>query len=131
MDDLQRTEKTIAKILKIFSERGIKAGHVDLTDEVGDPTLQPYVAACYFWLEAEGIVRARNSQETLHGTFSLISPSLTSFGFRILGEPTSLLNGRKKLSEAVQEVATSERSYSQLGDFFGGILGGFTKSLGS
>lgn len=41
--------------------------------------------------------------------------------------------GEKKIpvGQAVKEVAEGGKNYAGIGDFFGGVLGGFTKSMGS
>jgi len=130
MDDLQKSELVIAKILNHLMELGIQRGLVDFTEVIDDPALEPFVSSCFYWLDAEGIVRARNYAET-KDSFSVVSPSLTSHGYELLGKSFQLKESKVSMSQAVKEVSSGEQSYSQYGDFFGGLLGGFTKSLGS
>lgn len=130
MDNLQKSEMVIARILAHLAENGLQPssldnGTLDLNDE-----LLPFFSTSYEWLESEGIVRSSNIAKTLNGTMYITNPVVTAYGFQLLAQGVTLGGEEKSLGKAVKEVS-SGRSYSQLGDLVGGILGGFTKSIGS
>ncbi len=130
MNNLQKSERTIALILSLLMERGIQHGIVNFSKEIDDHELMPFIGPCFRWLVSEGIVSAVNYAET-KDSFGVVSPSLTSNGFRALGQPISVGENERTLAYLVEDVSKSGRSYSEFGDFFGGLLGGFTKSIGS
>ncbi|MGB3242995.1 MAG: hypothetical protein WBB25_00555 [Sulfitobacter sp.] len=130
LDNIQRSEKTIAVILGLLIERGIQTWRMVSEDVDIDNELRPFFVPCFKWLVSEGIVGAENILETTSGMVA-VNPSLTSLGFVLLGENLNMEDGQIKLANAVEEVRTTQRSFSQAGDFCGGILAGFVKSLAS
>ncbi|OZA06982.1 MAG: hypothetical protein B7Y02_14630, partial [Rhodobacterales bacterium 17-64-5] len=77
------------------------------------------------WLQDEGVVRDQDSySDGLGGVvFDLV---LTSRGFWLLEQK---FTGDLTLGSAISKVAKNEPMTAGLGDFVGGILGGFTKSI--
>lgn len=130
LNDLQKSEVVIAKILAHLAETGLKP--TELTNETLnlDAELEPFFLTCYEWLEAENIVRSKEILRFLDGEVSILGPTITAYGFSLLAQGVILGGHQQTVGKAVGEVA-SGRSYSQIGDFFGGLLGGLTKALGS
>ncbi len=131
MDNLQKSEKVISLILERLIETGIQDYRLSNDSFDLSEDLRPFFTQCFKWLVAEGIVRADNTSEMMGGSILIFNPAITSYGFQVLGQTMELAGTDMKLATAVQEVSREDRSYSQVGDFFGGLLGGFTKSLGS
>ena len=92
---------------------------------------KPFFVPCVRWLEDEGIIRTSSISAYTDGNGAIGTPVISALGFRLLGTDFVLGDKNEKLGNAVKEVSTTDRSYSQFGDFFGGLLGGFTKSMGS
>ncbi|QIE46798.1 hypothetical protein G5B38_15405 [Pseudohalocynthiibacter aestuariivivens] len=142
VDNIQRSEFVIACILNCLMERGISSAGMQFSDVSSDTDLKDFFAPCLEWLKAEGIIRFSSTKNHgwPHGGPAFHNVTLTSKGFKILGENISLhipnthnteLTSHEKVADVVSSVARSRKSYSQFGDFFGGLLGGFTKSIGS
>ena len=130
MDNLQKSEAVIARILAHLAENGLQETQLNLNSLELDDDLLPFFLTCYRWLEAEGIVRSESLQVLMRGTFIIQNPVNTAKGFQLLAQGVNLGGEEKSLGTAVKEVS-SGRSYSSFGDFFGGLLGGFTKSISS
>lgn len=137
MDNLQKSERVIAKVLEALLEQGIQYQTYLEFQELHLPEeMEPFFQGCCLWLLDEGIVRCTNIQQVLQG-MPMVNPVITAYGFKILGQ--RFLDGSDDeaaatstdVAHVVREVASGERSYSGLGDFLGGLLGGFTKSMGS
>ena len=131
MDNLQKSEKVIAVILDHLLKLGLQESDLDENTLQLDDNLKPFLTQCLKWLISEGVVRVENYHDAKDGVFFAYNPSITSYGCQILGTSLELNGGTQKLGNALREVASTEKSYSQVGDFFGGLLGGFTKSIGS
>jgi hypothetical protein len=130
MDNLQKSEAVIARILAHLAENGLQATELNHDTLQLGAELQPFFEICYDWLEAEGIVRSSKVVKAAGGEIWIFNPVITANGFRLLGQGVILGGEEKSLGTAVKEVS-SGRSYSSLGDFFGGLLGGFTRSISS
>jgi len=86
---------------------------------------------CCDWLMEEGIIRCSNSTRLLNGSIAMINPKITSKGFALLDQPFNLGTDPIRVGQAVKEIAGGRRNYAGIGDLIGGLLGGFTKSMGS
>lgn len=128
MDNLEKSELVIAKILETQMQKGIQYGLVDFSAVIADESLEPFVAECFFWLESEGIVRARDTLET-DGNFAAISPVLTSYGFSVLGKKMEFSDDVDNVAAAVANVSTGHSAYAKAGNFSGGLLAAFIKSM--
>ncbi len=131
MDNLQKSEAVIARILTHLAETGLKKSDLDV-DRLGlDGELQPLFEDCTTWLADERIIRIG---QTVAGTepdeIGFLNCTITAYGFRLLAQGITLDGQKTSMGAAVKEVS-SGRSYSSLGDFFGGLLAGFTKSISS
>ena len=133
MDNFDKSELVIAKILDKAIENGIREWMLQFTDLMLDTEYAPFFYPCLRWLEAEGIIRVQAYHRTMGGIASghVQNISLTSHGLVALGHTIKIGDDTDKMSEAVKKVSSGEKSYAQVGDFVGGILGGFTKSISS
>ena len=130
--NLQKSELVISKILTRLLELGLQQGtrlsfeDLDLPKEYA-----PIYNGCCAWLIEECVIRCSNTSQAMVGNLGMISPMITSRGFALLDQPFSVGNERMRVGQAVKEVADGQRNYAGFGDFVGGLLGGFTKSMGS
>ena len=133
MDETQKSELMIAKILSLLMEWGIQESELRFEELDLDDKFRPFFFPCIQWLVSEGVIRTGNLHQFLDGPGAgLVSrPVLTSYGMKILGLTLQLGDQDMPMSTAIAEVSKNGKSYSQVGDFFGGLLGGFTKSVGS
>ncbi|WP_156362966.1 hypothetical protein [Rubellimicrobium mesophilum] len=132
LTNLQKSEIVIASILQVLIETGIQWSGLKFDDLALDEEFRPFFDDCGQWLIDEGVIRCAEYVKPLdRGHSLLIRPVITSKGFALLGQSFTGTDGNMKLSAAVTQVAKDQRNLSQIGDFFGGLLGGFTKSIGS
>ena len=131
MDNSEKSARVIVAILNHLLEVGLQDNHphkASLDLPVG---LSHFFPSCFKWLKAEGIVRAERTVESLKGDISAVNPQLTSRGYAILGKELTIDNKNTTVAEEVKKAAADGASASAIGDFFGGALGGFIKSMGS
>jgi hypothetical protein len=125
------SEIVIAKILSVLMENGLKESllsfrSLDLSDEY-----EPFFKTSFLWLIDEALVRSSTNIESITSAFHAYDPVLTAKGFAILGSKLQVRDGQVALAEVVEEKASNSGTYTGIGDFLGGLLGGFTKSMGS
>ncbi|MEQ9260308.1 MAG: hypothetical protein RIG84_14565 [Roseovarius sp.] len=127
-DTLPESEEMVAKIVSFLAERGVRQSDVSaqVLGYTQDNQVDVLFANAMKWLIDEGIVR----QTALHETQGGMAKGcvLTSRGFALLAQP---FEGSLTLGTAIRKTAESGAGYSNVGDLLGGLLGGFTKSLGS
>ena len=131
MDNLRKSEIVISAILSFLLQKGLQKGDMSSESLALSEDEKPFFVECFKWLLAEGVVRAANTLEILDDDIFVIDPQITSQGFEKLGHEITFAGASTTLSNAVQEVSRNKASYSQVGDFVGSILGGFTKSMSS
>ncbi len=127
--DLEGSQKMIAAIVNDLSRRGVRRGSLDVSDlSLDEDLLDPALFLdSILWLEGEGIIRSSSEHSfTMDGTAH--NYTLSAYGYRLLEQN---FQGEMKLGQAVKEAAEGSRSFTGVGDFFGGLLGGFTKSMSS
>ena len=130
-ENLEKSELVFARILEKLMEFGLQSPTLQF-DEVGlSSDFSAFWTVSCDWLIDEGIVRASNHSKWSNGASILVNPVLTAYGISLLGTKLGPVENPKLLKEAVNEVSRSQKSYSELGDMFGGVLGGMIKSLGS
>ncbi|MCB1470915.1 MAG: hypothetical protein KDK08_27990 [Rhizobiaceae bacterium] len=132
LDNLQKSEVVISKILQDLVETGLQYGTALEFKELGlNEEFEPFFIGCCLWLLDEGIVRCTNEHQVLKGV-PMVNPVITAKGFALLGQPFAQ-GGEEggRVGEAVKEVATGRRNYAAVGDLVGGVLGGLIKSMGS
>ena len=131
-NDLQRSEAMVAIILGLLLERGIRSDGVSFRDLKAETELQSFFVPCMRWLKAESLIRYTTEKEYGHDKgVVFFDPCLTSRGFAVMGDKFVIANRDISVGQAVKEISKDGASFSRLGDFFGGVLGGFTKSMGS
>ncbi|WP_291735190.1 hypothetical protein [Leisingera sp. F5] len=133
MSDLPKSELVIAKILELLMDWGIQETQLEFTELGLSEDYASHFFPCVEWLRDEGIIRTGKISKYLDGNAAGIvsSPVLTSYGLAALGHKVKVGEIEEQLSQAVKDVSSGGKSYSQIGDLVGGILGGFTKSIGS
>jgi hypothetical protein len=129
VDNLQRSDTVIAKILQVLVDRGLQPGVVDFSAIIDDDELRPRVETCYRWLEEEGLVRAEFDASSKDG-FAMGSPSLTSLGRRLMDAPFTTHGKQETFADVAREVSDGHMSYAKAGNFSGGFLAAFIKSFG-
>ena len=89
-----------------------------------------FAESCMLWLSNEGLIRWTNTAHTLNDLV-WIDPVLSARGFAFLGTQFDFDGKQVSLAEAVIAGEKVNGNLAVIGDFLGGALGGFTKSLGS
>lgn len=130
--NLQKSETVISKILEALLELGLQDGsRLDFNDLKLSDDYDRIFDGCCVWLLEEGIIRCSNSSQAMGGSVTMFSPMITSRGFALLDQPFVSGDEQMRVGQAVKEVAGGQKNYAGIGDFIGGLLGGFTKSMGS
>lgn len=135
--NIEKSEVVIATILRVLIERGIRGGELDFAALQLDDEYFPFFATCFTWLGDEGLVRAGRvtvvpgDGEDVADDLYVYNPTLTSQGFALLGQQVKIGETTTTIGEAVERRSEGRPSGWQIGDLVGGILGGFTKSIGS
>jgi len=131
MSNIERSEKVIAKILSLAMDRGISHWQLEFEDLELDNEYAVHFFPCVEWLEAEGVIRVGQYARTLGGlaTGTVVNPTLTSSGFALLGREVDMGEGARQLSESVKSVSEGHTGYAEAGNFTGGLLATFIKSM--
>ncbi|NYS26272.1 hypothetical protein HUK65_14880 [Rhodobacteraceae bacterium 2376] len=135
-EQISLSEEVIARILQVLLSRGIQGGDMKFaTLELPSDRLR-FFAACFKWLVAEGIVRAERvtvdpiGREPGIDDLYIYNPSLTAYGFQLMGQVVSIGASEDRLGAALVKSDPSN-GFWRAGELVGGFLGGFTKSVGS
>jgi hypothetical protein len=129
--NIKKSEIVIAKILTLLMERGLSHSMMTFRCLGLESEYEPFFKTSFLWLVDEGLVRSKNNIESITSVFHAYDPVLTAKGFALLGTRLTSQDGEITIAQAVEETASSQRSFAGLGDFLGGLLGGFTKSIGN
>ncbi|WP_238942106.1 hypothetical protein [Marivita cryptomonadis] len=123
----------MARILEKSMEMGIQEWMLKFSDLELDDSYASFFYTCLEWLESEGLIRVHAYHRTMGGIANgwVQNVHLTSFGQAALNQEVSINGSPELVSQTVKNVSKEPANYSQFGDFLGGLLGGFTKSLGS
>jgi hypothetical protein len=130
MDDLEKSERTISLILAYMVPHGVRRVKFTVDDlSLGQDRedIDLFVDALV-WLSSEGIIRYDSIFSSPIGVSDCV---VTAYGYSLLGQILRIGGSEQSVGGAIKKVSEGKASYSNLGDFFGGLLGGFTKSLGS
>ena len=130
--NLQKSELVISRILEHLLDLGLQQGTRLSFDDLDLP--QDYGSidnGCCMWLIEEGIIHCAGISQAIGGNLGMISPMITSKGFALPDQTLVVGEDKIRVGQAVKEVASGQRNYAGFGDFVGGLLGGFTKSMGS
>lgn len=131
MDNLEKSELVIAKILGLLMEWGLADTELKFEELELDEEFLPFFATCVEWLEREGIIRARKVHQFKGGEALVVGPTLTARGLALMGNHLKIGDAETTVGEAVKETKKETTFYTGLGDFGGGFVGGLFKSLGS
>lgn len=133
MTNMEKSELVIAKILSLLMDWGGKETQLEFEElELGEDFAQ-FFFPCVNWLIAEGVIRTGKIVcfSSWHEKGKILTPSITAAGMAILGGSISIGESQERLGDVVKKVSNRGANYTGIGDFFGGMLGGFTKSLGN
>lgn len=131
LDNLQKSEVVISRILQELVETGLQYGvALQFRDLELDDEFEPFFTGCCLWLLDEGIIRCTNEHQVAKEA-PIVNPVITAKGFALLGQPFADGEEGDRVGNAVKEVAKGNRNYAAVGDLMGGVLGGFIKSMGS
>ena len=131
MNNLEKSAVVITKILARLAETGLQGSTLQQTSLDLDDELRVFFPVCFKWLQSEGLVRAANVKEFFNNDLAAVNPVLTARGFQMLGQELEFRGKTTNLEMALKDAARDSISVSSVGDFLGGLWGGFTKSLGS
>ncbi|WP_156801069.1 hypothetical protein [Oceaniovalibus guishaninsula] len=126
---LKISERLVAAIVNILAERGVRRSSLSYKELGLEPEEidGPLFLDAMIWLSDEGIIRSSaKTRFDMDGNAYYFT--LTAYGYRLLGQK---FQGALNLGQAVRETAETGRSFAGIGDFVGGLLGGFTKSISS
>jgi len=132
MNNMEKSELVVSKILSRlmdigFTKTTLSFQDLDLTNEY-----EEFFDLSVRWLLDEGIIRASNFAEAMDSSGSLVNPVLTAYGLSLLRQPSPVSGDEgETMGAAIIKVSEKGTSYAGIGDFLGGFLGGFTKSIGS
>ncbi|MEH6390722.1 MAG: hypothetical protein V7763_03605 [Sulfitobacter sp.] len=129
-EKLSASEKMIVAIISTLAQRGVLRKDIiredlNLSDEHKDADL--FVDAVS-WLSNEGVIHSSYEHKFLLSGDAALGFTLTSKGYQLL---ESDFQGTLTLGRAIKQVNETGKSFTNAGDFVGGILGGFTKSISS
>lgn len=130
MEDLEKSELIVAKILEKLFERGLQEGGVEFNDLGLEEGFLPFFNVSVRWLKSEGLIRF-DSFNLAGGYKGMRNPTLTSRGFKAINGVTLIGSTEMPTKEVVKEVASQSGRWSQIGEFTGSLLGSFTKSVSS
>lgn len=132
MNDVERSDVVIAPIIEILSKKGSQDGDLMEFEQLNlENEFQPFFLRCIVWLGDQGLIRFDEISRTMGGGGWVHAPVLTSYGFSTINRQITLGGEDLPMKDAISHVSKSGGNYASAGDFFGGFLGGFTKSMGS
>ena len=133
MEAMEKSNLVLAKVLDLAMQNGISHWRLTFNDlHLDAQEYDGFFYPCIEWLEAEGLIRVGEYARDLGGIADgeVHNISLTSRGMALLGQTIDVNGQNEKLSETVKKVSEGRVDYHRIGDAVGGILGGFTKSMG-
>lgn len=133
MQNAEKSQLVMARILEKTMDVGIQEWLLTFDDLNLEEDFANFFYPCLEWLEKEGLIRVRSYHRTMGGRAqgSVQNVHITAFGQSVLRQEVNITGESEMLSETVKNVSKEPGYYSKFGDFLGGLLGGFTKSIGS
>lgn len=131
MNNIEKSEVVIARILSKLMEFGLQSADLKFQELDLDESFEPFFSTCIDWLESEGLIRMHEHIKLMNRTSIADGVVLTSYGFSVMGQKMGGTQEDIVVGDAVKQVSESQSGYSGVGDFIGGLLGGFTKSISS
>lgn len=131
MSRLEASKVIVAEMISFLEGNGVVPSTIHVSDFRPNYTTDDadLFRAAVSWLVSESVVRLRGDPipDTEDDT-SHYEVVLTSFGFSALMRQ---LAGDLTLRDQLRQARDGQRSWSGVGDLLGGVLGGFTKSIGN
>ncbi len=131
---LKDSEEMIARIVALLAPNGVKRVEIDILslgfEGSNHSDIGPYVGLFHDameWLIAKNIIR--HTGRDLSGMY--YQCCITSYGFALLGQKLVGAKDNETVGKAVRNVNDDSASYANAGNLLGGLLGAFTKSMGS
>ena len=131
MDNLEKSELVIAKILGLLMEWGLSDSELRFEELGLGEEFLPFFTTCIHWLEAEGVIRTRQIHKFSGGNSLIVGPTLTAHGITLMGNQIRVGEASTTIGDAVKKTSKETGFYTGFGDFGGGFVGGLLKSLGS
>jgi hypothetical protein len=128
LKNLELDTSVISKILAKLLDQGLKAGTLDHNDFGLSDDETEFLRPCFLWLQDEGLVRWLNTAHSKNAS-CWIDPVLTARGFALLGTQLEFDGKQLSVAEIVSSGEKVSGNYNVFGDFLGGALGGFIKSM--
>lgn len=130
MDDLSASEAIISQILGRLAPLGVN--RVTLTlDNLNSSGEHNFSERLFLdamhWLKEEKIIRFEQERRSMQ--LRMRGCVLTAYGYSLLGQSLKIDGETRTLGERVKNVQAGEAQYAKAGNFFGGLLGAFTKSI--
>lgn len=130
-ENMRKSERVIALVLHYLLSSGFQLGHLRLEDLNLDEELKPFLPGCIQWMLNERLIHCENGSIVRSVDVRLINPMVSSLGLSAMNQKVDLGTGEQTIGSIVQRVGEGDRSFSKIGDFLGGLIGGFTKSMGN
>ena len=133
MDALQKSNVVIAKVLHLTMEHGLSHWALQFSDLGLDQSFETHFFPCLEWLESEGLIRVGSTSRTMGGLANgqVNNVALTARGMLVLGAQFEVAGKRETVSSMVEKTSAGGPDGFRIGEVIGGIIGGFTKSIGS
>jgi hypothetical protein len=131
MTNQEKSELVIARILSYLVDRGIREVTLDFEKLELEPSFEDFFAPCLRWLQDEGLIRWAGVKMDSPVPMRFGGHVLTARGYFILGHALTVDGRDLTAAEVIKARSAGSTSQTGLGDFLGGVLGGFTKSMGS
>ena len=130
---LEKSSIVLSRILRLAQQNGISHWQLNFADLELDQEYATFFWPCIKWLENEALVSVGQYARTSGGLANgaALNIVLTSKGIALLGTKITINETEITLSQAVEAAAIDDGRYGRIGEFFGGLAGGFTKSLSS
>lgn len=140
MSNIQRHYEIIGRILSFLVNQGLRridfdpsgASEIMESSESDDEFMKTFTDVLR-WMHEEGLIRAANISETMDGVAFFIGVQLTAKGIAVIqadpGDPELGTSIEKRVTETRGSLDASV--FTKIGSFVGGMLGGFTKAVGS
>jgi len=90
MDDMQKSELVIAKILQLLMDWGVQSCQMKFQELELDKEYLNFYTPCVNWLIDEGVIRVSDVSTVMSGDSRVLNPVLTSYGMRVLGTKLQL-----------------------------------------
>ena len=132
MSGLEKSNLVIAKILQLAIENGLSHWSLSFKHLGLDSTYETHFYPCLHWLEAEDLIRVGEYARTLGGYAGgeVLNVSLTSKAMALLGQEIEINGQNTSVADAVEKASKNDAGGYRIGELIGGVIGGFTKSIG-